>query len=127
MNKVNKLPTASQSLYKWNFKLVHEDMAKCIDEHTRLHTAPLREELEKLRAENERLKKDISDYSSQVCDLQDEQETLNNENYGIMVKNQKLREALEKCKTILSCWDDTESVNKVVKIAKEALKGDDNV
>lgn len=90
-------------------------------------TAPLREELDKLRAENERLKKETEEWKLYGKSWSEKAASRLGEVISLDEQNKKLREALEKCKTILSCWDDTESVNKVVEIAKEALKGDDNV
>lgn len=91
MEENKQLPTASQSLYKWNFKLVHEDMAKCIDEHTRLHTDPLREELEKLRADKESLLVRVEEVRQINKQLEHEMLFLNRSNKELNVENLKLK------------------------------------
>lgn len=88
-------------------------------------------EKEQLKAKNERLKNSFDEVFNQRNSIQSKNERLEDENGELMKlymdalgHRAKLREALEKCKTILSCWNDTESINKVIEIAKEALKED---
>ena len=96
MNQENKqLPTASQSLYKWNFKLVHEDMVKCIDEHTRLHTAPLREELEKLRADKESLLVRVEEVREINKQLEHEMLVVKRNNKDLEADNERLKTKLK--------------------------------
>jgi FtsZ-binding cell division protein ZapB len=145
-----QLPTASQSLCKWNFKLVHGDMVKCIEEHTRLHTAPLREELEKLRADKESLLvrvEEVREINKQLehemllvkrnnKDLEAENERLKNiisgyesslkdydvERKHLINQNQRLREVLVKIVEFTE-GSTTKPGQYVNRIAKEELKG----
>jgi|SRR5690606_18400054 len=124
----NQLPTAEEELMDAENTLFRHvskvynlsDVIDAMEEHTRLHTASLLEELEKLRAENERLKNIISGYESSLKDYDVERKHLINQ-------TQKLREALER---IIIEKEDSEQVScediieNMVQIAENTLKSE---
>lgn len=91
-----------------------------------LHTAPLREELDKLRAENERLKnantrlaERVEDENEKYCNSLDQVSRLCEMMLRAQDQNQKLREPLEKIA------NEAEFIGRT--LANKALKGGDNV
>ncbi|MDX3913737.1 MAG: hypothetical protein QHC79_09375 [Pseudosphingobacterium sp.] len=123
MNQENKqLPTAEETLISVimpNFRQVFGDndtewIVKAMQEHTRLHTAPLREELEKLREWKDSAMKAMSDIAPGINELKAE--------------NQMLREALEWYANSGNYLSLENVISKrhtfeVERRAKEALKG----
>lgn len=140
----NKLPTAEEILKQevlkvtngmgYEHNVTHKGIISAIHIYKDLHTTHIREELEKFRAENERLKKAntrllerVEEESEKYCNSLDQVTRLCEMMLSAQDQNQKLREALGQVNAVIAnedyYMDWSKTTNEIENIVLGALKG----
>jgi hypothetical protein len=109
MNQENKLPTALEMLksvgYDKNSGLSLELCAKHMGEFLDLHTAPLREELEKLRADKESLLVRVEEVREINKQLEHEMLLVKRNNKDLEAENERLKNIISGYESSLKDYD----------------------